>query len=154
MQFLKNKNIESVPHSKGMVKDHQLVISPELETYVIGNKKNILTAEGTLTNGAMIIYIYRFQDGTYKLGQIHEEKEQMEKVEGRHGPDLWVESYKRDRRAIGGVNTLTTIIYLEKSHWLEIKQDQWLGRPVRVPSKRRNARSVPMSIIHIVVILI
>lgn len=107
-----------------MVKDHQLVISPELETYVIGNKKNILTAEGTLTNGAMIIYIYRFQDGTYKLGQINENKEQMEKVAGRHGTDLWVESYKSGKRAIGGVHTLTTIIYIERSHWLDIKQEQ------------------------------
>ena len=75
MQFLKNKSIELIRGNIGKNTNRQILVHKDLDTYVIGNKTNILTAEGTLTAGAMIIYILQFADGTYKLGQILETKE-------------------------------------------------------------------------------
>lgn len=122
MQFLKNKNIELIRGNIGKNTNRQILVHKDLDTYVIGNKKNILTAEGTLTSGAMIIYILQFADGTYKLGQLLETNEKS--VAGQQGVEIWKDSYNSRKSSVSGTITLRGIFYIERSHWLDIKQDQ------------------------------
>lgn len=122
MQFLKNKSIELIRGNIDKNTSRQILVHKDLDTYVIGNKENILTAEGTLTHGAMIIYILQFADGTYKLGQILETKEKS--VAGQQGVEIWKDSYNGRKSSVSGTITLRGIFYIDRSHWLDIKKDQ------------------------------
>lgn len=119
------KKIETI-YYKNHFKNHkntnrQVQVSPALESYMLGDKMKILMPDGTMTEDTEIIYLYQFEDGTFKLGQLNETKDDMISVLGRTGPDIWVESYRPDRRAVSGRLTLVAIIYVQRSHWLKIK---------------------------------
>jgi hypothetical protein len=115
------KKIEKILHKNHNNTNRQVQVSPTLESYMLGDKMKILMPDGTMTEDTEIIYLYQFEDGTFKLGQLNETKDDMISVLGRTGPDIWVESYRPDRRAVSGRLTLVAIIYVQRSHWLKIK---------------------------------
>ena len=139
MQFLKNKSIELIRGNIDKNTSRQILVHKDLDTYVIGNKENILTAEGTLTHGAMIIYILQFADGTYKLGQILETKEKS--VAGQQGVEIWKDSYNGRKSSVSGTITLRGIFYIDRLIKSKMTISIW-----RIKSNKQSAIIIPFNL--------